>query len=119
MLSNWFTLVVIGGAIGVFSLALAWGISRNLKDGQAFRRQLAARLEQLRLHRLMGLLGLDSDRYLSRESIVDVERHMRACAQCDATRQCDSALAEKNPVAVAGFCTNYRDLQNLRHSADD
>lgn len=113
-MSNWFTLSVVGLALALFAFSLAWAILHNLREGQGFRAQLARRLEQLRLQRLMRMLGLDPDRYLHQERIVDVERHMRACAQCPETARCDQALAEHQPEAVATYCANYPELRALQ-----
>jgi hypothetical protein len=113
-LSNWITLSVVGLALALFAISLAWAILHNLREGQAFRVQLARRLEQLRLQRLMRMLGLDPGRYLHQERIVDVERHMRACASCPETARCDQALEQHQPDAVVEYCANYPELRDLR-----
>jgi hypothetical protein len=113
-LSNWFTLSVVGLALALFATSLAWAILHNLREGQAFRAQLARRLAVLRLERLMRMMGLDPGRYLHQQPIVDVERHMRACAQCPETGRCDQALEQHQPQAVADYCANYPDLRELR-----
>lgn len=113
-LSNWFTLSVVGVALALFATSLAWAILHNLREGQAFRAQLARRLEALRLQRLMRMLGLDPGRYLHQQRIVDVERHMRACAQCPETGRCDQALEQHQPEAIAEYCANYSDLKMLQ-----
>lgn len=118
-LSNLLTLSIIGIALGLFSVSLAWGIVHNLREGRQFRQQLAERLSHLRLFRLMGVLGLDPQRYLHQERIVDVERHMRACEGCADTHGCDQALEAHNPDAVAGFCANFEELQELRKKAEE
>lgn len=113
-MSNWFTLSVVGLALALFAVSLAWAILHNLREGQAFRAQLARRLGQLRLQRLMRMLGLDPGRYLHQERIVDVERHMRACASCPETSRCDQALEQHQPDAVADYCVNYPEIRDLR-----
>lgn len=117
-MSNWFTLSVVALALALFAVSLAWAILHNLREGQSFRLQLARRLEQLRLPRLMRMLGLDPERYLHQERIVNVERHMRACAGCPETRRCDQALEQNQPDAVADYCANYPDLRKLREKKD-
>ncbi len=112
--SNLLTLSIIGFALTIFSLSLAWGIVHNLREGRQFRQQLAERLSHLRLFRLMRMLGLDPHQYLHQEQIVDVERHMRACEACADTQSCEQALNEHNPDAVADYCANFEELQDLR-----
>lgn len=118
-MSNWLTLAVVGFSLTFFSLALAWAILHNLREGKAFRHQLARRLEQLRLHRLMELMGLSTGQYLHRERIVDVERHLRACASCTQTSRCDQILDRAEPEAVADFCANYDELDALRREREE
>lgn len=114
-MASWITLSLFGMALSFLAVALAWAVLRNMRVGEWYRARLAERLEALRLRRLMGLLGLDTDRYLHRERIVDVERHMRSCAQCPEMARCDDALSEQRPEVVATFCANYEDLKSMRN----
>ncbi|WP_018233895.1 DUF6455 family protein [Thioalkalivibrio thiocyanodenitrificans] len=111
---SWLTLLAVVFALGLFVVLLSWAIMRNLREGERFRARLAHRLEQLRLHRLMRMLGMDPNRYLHEQPIVDAERHMRACARCPESTRCDQALEQEQPESVAAYCANYEDLQALR-----
>ena len=115
-MSGWIIPAAVGIALLALVLALAWAISDNMRQGLRFRSGLARRLEQLRLQRLMGLLGLDPNRYLHAARIVDVERHMRTCSECPETERCDDALEKEKPEAMARRCANYRDLEILRRA---
>jgi type II secretory pathway component PulJ len=111
---SWLTLLAVVFALGLFAVLLSWAIMRNLREGERFRARLANRLEQLRLHRLMRMLGMDPNRYLHEQPIVDAERHMRTCARCPESARCDQALEQEQPESVAPYCANYEDLQALR-----
>lgn len=111
---DWLTPSLLGLALVVLAVALSWAILRNLSQGQRFRARLAERLEQLRLQRLLRLLGLDPTRYLHEQPIVDVNRHMHTCARCPETVRCDRALEEHKPEVVASYCANFDELQAMR-----
>ena len=50
-----------------FILLLSTAIVFNTRAGMKYRTTLAARLEQLRLGKMLAALGIDTDSYLSRE----------------------------------------------------
>lgn len=110
----WLTPTLVALALVLFTCYLAWAILRNMREGQRFRVRLARRLEQLRLSRLMRLMGLDTVRYLHEQPIVAVGEHMRTCTRCPETTRCDQALEQRKPEAVATYCANYRSLQLIR-----
>ncbi|OOG20777.1 hypothetical protein B1C78_17035 [Thioalkalivibrio denitrificans] len=118
-MSAWIIPAAAGVALLALIIALAWAISANMREGLLFRSGLARRLEELRLQRLMALLGLDPNRYLHAARIVDVERHMRTCKECEETARCDDALDKETPDALAGRCANYRELDIVRRAVKD
>lgn len=72
-------------------------------------------LSILRLHRALGLFGVDVDAYLHRRSVVDIESQLRACVDCGATGDCDVAL-EQGKSADFEFCPN-RDTLTARQGS--
>jgi hypothetical protein len=97
---------------------LPLAIVGNLRAGHRFRQRLAASLEQLRLARMLGYLGIDRSTYLHEQPAVDIHRHMQRCADCDAKPTCDQVLDQEGPAEVEplGFCANIEDLKTLRPS---
>lgn len=95
---------------------LPLAILGNLKRGHRFREGLADALDELRLSRMLGFLGIDRDTYLHREQAIDVKRHMTRCDACDAKDKCDETLQSDTPADVEslGFCANIDDLKDIR-----
>lgn len=116
-------------AFGVGSLALiVWmilAIARNYRDGREFRRRIAQRLQDLRMHRMAKALGLDVERCLHDEMIVRIEENMRRCKACDEIEACDEKLAKGVALSTdeIGFCPNrdclaeYVEATGLRRQA--
>ncbi len=105
-------LIILGLAVVGLVGALFYSISRNIRQGRAARIRLAERLRALRLHRALGLFGIDLDAYLHTQRLVDVERHMRACSACKETERCDTAL-QGGAQEDLGFCANREDLARI------
>jgi hypothetical protein len=61
---NIVVLMVPGLGVAVLVEALFCSISRNIRQGEMARVRLAAPLHLLRLHRALGLFGIDLDAYL-------------------------------------------------------
>lgn len=109
-------MIVAGTAMAVLVIALFYAISVNIRRGEAVRKALSERLAQLRLYRVLGLLGIDPKAFIHTQQLRDVERQMRTCANCKATEQCDSTL-EKGTSGELGFCENREELSALRPQA--
>ena len=97
---------------------LPLAILSNLRAGHRFRQGLAAALDDLRLSRMLGFLGIDKADYLHRESGLEIQRHMQRCDACDDKGRCDEVLDSEIPVATEslGFCANIDDLKSVRES---
>jgi len=114
---NLFSLIV-AGLLTVLTLAfivmLASAIGFNLKTGTRFRRSLATRVDQLRLGKMLSALGIDINRYLHTQRIVDIENHMERCSACENTDNCDEQLATGDTTATnIDFCNNEKSLQDI------
>lgn len=98
----------------VFRLPQA--IAGNLKAGHRFRQSMAMALEELRLARMLGFLGIDKNRYLHQQPASEISRHMKRCNDCDAKDECDQVVGEKPTADVesVGFCANIDDLKEIR-----
>lgn len=98
----------------VFILFLFVAIIFNLKTGENYRHRLANKLDDLRLVRMLGALGIDANAYLHSEKIIDIHRQMERCAACENTDQCDDRLSS-NEIAAEDidFCNNEKDLQGI------
>jgi hypothetical protein len=112
-----FTLVA-GSALAFFLLyvimRMSYVIMRNVIVGMEFRKNLAQKVYDLRLNRMLEALGIDVNNYLHREPVIDVERHIDKCAMCPNTATCDEQLAA-DAVTLTGidFCNNEQALQKI------
>ena len=97
----------------IFSLPIA--IVFNLRVAERHREKFAAKLNELRLSKMLGALGIDINEYLHEERLVDIHQHMNNCEQCENIEACDEKLAN-NADATAdgiGYCNNEASLQQL------
>ena len=103
-----------------FILLLTAAIVFNTRAGMKYRATLAARLEQLRLGKMLAALGIDTDSYLSLERAVDIHRHMQRCTSCTNTEDCDSRLRDENvDTETIDYCNNEASLRKLARQLQD
>jgi hypothetical protein len=97
-----------------FVMFLFVAIIFNLKSGEKYRQSLVNKLDQLRLAKMLGALGIDVNAYLHQERIVDIQKQMKHCADCENTNQCDEKLST-NKIAADDieFCNNEKALQDI------
>ena len=100
-------------ALIVFIIMVGAAIVFNMKLGLRYRRNLARRLDQLRLSRMLTALGIDTTRYLHETAMVDVHRHMQRCSECEQTGDCDEALSKGVDPDTLDYCNNAEELRQL------
>jgi len=110
--------IIIGGFLALFLLyvivRMSYVIMRNVIVGMQFRKQLASKVEALRLNRMLAALGIDVSSYLHSERVLDIEEHVDRCSACQNTDTCDDQLA-KGTVQVDNidYCNNEKSLQQI------
>jgi hypothetical protein len=112
-----FTLIA-GGILGLFLLyvimRMSYVIMRNVIVSIEFRKKLASKVHALRLNNMLGALGIDVNRYLHSERILDIEEHIDKCASCQNTDTCDDQLAQASiTVGNIDYCNNAQALQQI------
>ena len=110
--------IIIGGLLAVFMLyvimRMSYVIMRNVIVGMEFRKNLAKKVEALRLGRMLSALGIDTGNYLHSERVIDIENHIDRCASCDNTETCDDQLASgKIQAGNIDYCNNEASLQEI------
>lgn len=114
------SLLLLALLLASFILMLAAAIVFNTRAGMKYRTTLAARLEQLRLGKMLAALGIDTDSYLSRERAVDIHQHMQRCTSCTNTQECDSRLTDENvDTETIDYCNNEASLRKLARQLPD
>ena len=112
-----FTLLA-GGILGLFLLyvimRMSYVIMRNVIVSMEFRKNLAGKVHSLRLNKMLGALGIDVNRYLHNERILDIEEHIDKCTACQNTDTCDEQLAQGSiTVGNINYCNNAQALQQI------
>ena len=110
--------IIIGGFLALFLLyvivRMSYVIMRNVIVGMQFRKQLASKVEALRLNRMLAALGIDVSSYLHSERVLDIEEHVDRCSACDNTETCDDQLAKGSiQVDSIDYCNNEKSLQQI------
>jgi hypothetical protein len=115
---NVVSMIVLGlmGALLAYSvLSIFISIVRNLKNGFRFRQDLAGRIGNLRLRKMLGSLGIDLSGYLHSRPVAEIEGHMRACQGCETQSTCDERLGPaQKPIDDYSFCPNYESLKEAQ-----
>jgi hypothetical protein len=110
--------IIIGGALALFVLyvimRMSYVIMRNVIVSMEFRKNLARKVHDLRLNRMLGALGIDVNSYLHSERVIDIEEQIDKCSACQNTNTCDEQLS-KGPVSASSidYCNNEEALQNI------
>ncbi len=105
---------VLGIALLAFIVLLPIAIVFNMRAGLKYREALAARVDQLRLGRMLAALGVNVDAYVHHGRITDIDAQMRRCAACGHTDACDEKLATGDvSVDEIGYCENEHSLKEL------
>ena len=105
---------LLGLVMAAFAGLLFAAIVFNLNVGRKYRQTLARDIEKLRLSRMLAALGIEVTGYLHNERILDIQRQMGRCSDCERTAECDDRLARGEvDAADIGFCNNERSLQKI------
>lgn len=78
------------------------------------RKAVKRRMKGLRIDRMLGHLGVDSNQYLRKATPLAVETHLHVCAQCTTTDLCDECLINGKDIPEDTFCRNYPELVRYR-----
>ncbi len=113
-LLNLAALALLALLLTAFAVLLFVAIIFNARAGERYRQRLAQRLDNLRLGRMLGLLGIDANAYLHEQRVLDIHHHMNRCEHCARTDSCDERLArgQLSPDDL-DFCDNEATLRAL------
>jgi len=98
----------------IFTVVLFVAIIFNVRTGLRYREGLARKLGRLRLNKMLGALGIDTNTYLHGERVTDIYGDMERCANCRQARKCDQEIARGalKPGEI-GFCDNEAPLREI------
>lgn len=112
-------LLVITAILAITVGLLVRAILRNLEQGQAFRRELTTRLQRVRLSHALGIFGLNRDRYVHEQPVVDIEKQIDNCSACEQVDRCDEVMEKESTVDDLDFCPNHDALNAIRNRPAD
>ncbi len=96
-----------GGAVfAALLVIMLLGMWRSGRALRAYNRDVRARLASLRIARMLDRLGIGRERFLHKNSPLNVERRLHACATCSDLDTCDRYLAGE-ALDERTFCPNY------------
>ena len=103
--------ITIGITFLILAVFFVLLISKNMRQGMEVRRSIAARVESLRMSKMLRALGLDLSRYLYTVPLHKINDSMNKCEACQTTEVCDDKLQSGHiePDQI-GFCPNHECL---------
>ncbi len=104
--------VLIGLLVLTVAIVMIGAIFNSFNASMRFRDTLKQRIKYLRLDKMLKKHGFTRDEYLNRELTTNVEKHIRACESCGATKQCDHTL-KQGTAADVSFCPSHDDLKAI------
>lgn len=114
---DFFTLIagtLLGAAIAYVIVRLAVVIAFNVRTGILYRQRLARKINDLRLSRMLAALGIDINRYLHNERVIDITDQMNRCVACENTRTCDEDMLKgKISADDIDYCNNEQTLKDI------
>lgn len=101
-------------SLAYFIVLMLIRIRNNVVTGLSYREALQAQIADLRLNRMLGALGINKQRYMHQQSIIDIHSHMERCRDCTNTHVCDEKL-ESNTIEKdkIDFCNNAETLNRI------
>ena len=114
---NQYTIIIIGLFASLSLVAVAYfftAIYKNFKAGQLFRKELANRIERLRLNKMLEKKQIKLNRYIHELPVHQIENQIRNCETCIEGIFCDQILSHDNVLITNySFCPNIKTLDNL------
>ena len=100
-------------AITVALCAMFAQCAKSFKFLQVFQQNLTRQADDLRIHKMLGCLGMSTKGYVRKVPWSQVANHLNKCEQCAKTTECDAALEKRDTSQAVDFCPNYSELVRL------
>lgn len=96
----------------VIIIGLFRSITKSSQQGENFYQNLLEQIKQLRMHKMLQVLGVDEKEYTRGNQVNEIEMHMNRCQECGNTEQCDAELESGEIKHADQYCPNNEDLLN-------
>jgi hypothetical protein len=80
---------------------------------RSYRQDLIKSVKALRIHKMLGRLGISNRRYFCKMLSTEVENQLIRCQQCANTAECDAVLEGGKSIDESTFCPNFAELSRL------
>lgn len=87
----------------------------NAIDDAEYRERLQGVIKTLRLNKMLVLLNIPLEQYLTTVPLKEVNRHVSACRACTQLGACDRCLQQGVPQKNMSFCPNHESLMQQRY----
>jgi hypothetical protein len=88
----------------------------SVKWLRVYQRDRYEKIKSLRIHRMLGSLGIKLSRYLRKVPPSDVERQLLVCEWCKTTKTCDTYLEGCQTFEEQTFCPNFPEFERYKKS---
>ena len=107
-------------SLAYFIVLLLIRIRNNVVAGHSYRDALTAELSELRAYKMLGALGINRQRYIHQQSVLDIHKHMDRCKACGNITECDEKLASNSidPNHIE-FCNNADEFSEMAKQGDE
>lgn len=112
-------LVVWLAIIGTCFVFVVVRCSQCLKFLRSYKQDLLERIQALRIHRMLGRLGIKTPCYLRKARAIDVEIQLMKCSRCERVDSCDAYLQSDENIDPHTFCPNYAQLKTYGRIRDN
>lgn len=97
------------------TIGLLHAITKSSRQGETFYKNITDRIGQLRMHKMLQVLGINEKEYTRSNQVNEIEMHMKRCKDCGNTEQCDSEMESGEITQADQYCPNNEDLLRSLH----
>lgn len=106
------TLMIIGIIMAIVFVVMLIRILWNIIILRKGRSEQAQRVQGLLLSNMLDRLNIPLDKYFSKTSDLDKERHIWSCERCSDLEQCEDMFLGED-IKAETFCPNYSELESF------
>lgn len=118
--TTFIVLTAFGVSLTYYVIVLIMRIRTNVLTGQSFHDSLMSQISNIRMGKMMDALGINKEKYIHQESVLDITHHIDTCKACDNTDRCDEKL-DSNDIEVENisFCENENSMVEMVFKQND
>ena len=118
--TTFIVLTALGASLAYYVIVLIMRIRTNVLTGQSFHDSLMSQISNIRMGKMMDALGINKEKYIHQESVLDITHHIDTCTACNKTVRCDEQL-DSNDIEVENisFCENENSMVELVFKQND